>query len=320
MAINNIYLFTGEEKFVVQTKIQKVASDSEASEYDVITYDLEEVNLSSAITDALTLPFISKKKVIILKNPTFLCAKSNINHDIKALEKYISNPMESTILIIDASGMKINDKSKILELLRSKVICNDTKPIDETIFNGWVSRQFTPLGKEIRDDAIKLFTKRVGYKDMTNAKTEIDKLISYVGERNVITKDDVSKVVTKELQNDIFSLANAIVNLDKEKIINIYLDLIALDNDVNMIISLVTKTIREYLLTKSYLDMGLKQQELADRMNVSTQKAYHLIKNSKDIDKGTFEEYIKKLGDLDYKIKSGQVDSKTGFEFFLFGL
>lgn len=320
MAVGNIYLFTGEEKYVVSTKIHRVISDSEASEFDVITYDLEEVNLSSAITDALTLPFISKKKVVLIKNPTFLGYKSPINHDIKALEKYINNPMESTILIIDASGMKINDKSKILDTLKAKVICNDTKPIDETIFSGWISRQCGFSGVVIREDAIKQFIKMVGYKDLTNAKTEIDKLINYVGEKGVITKDDVNKVVTKEISNDIFALTNAILSLDKEKIIKTYLDLISLDNDINVIISMVTKTIREYLLTKCFLDEGIKQQELANRMRVSPQRAYHLIKNSKDIDKETFEEYVTKLGDLDYKIKSGQVDSKTGFEFFLFGL
>jgi hypothetical protein len=32
------------------------------------------------------------------------------------------------------------------------------------------------------------------------------------------------------------------------------------------------------------------------------------------------KEYVIKLGNLDYKIKSGQIDMKSGFEFFLFGL
>lgn len=320
MALANIFLFTGEEKFIIQTKINRVVSESEADEFNVLSYDCDEVNVKEAITDASTPPFMSKKKVIIIKNPSFLGFKPPINHDTKALEKYIASPLDSTILVIDASGMKINEKSKILDLLKQKATCNDTKPIDETIFSGWVSRQCALNGVGIKDEAIKQFIKMVGYKDLTNAKTEIDKLISYVGEGGEITKDDVSNVCTREIQNDIFALSNAIILSNKEKAIGVYLDLMALDNDVNTIINMVSKTLRETLVTISLVNMGAKQNEVAQRMGVSPQRAYHLIKNSKDASKEKCEDYMIKLGDLDYKIKSGQIDAKTGFEFFLFSV
>lgn len=320
MALSNIFLFTGEEKFIIQTKINRVISESGADEINIVSYDCEEVNLKDAILDASTPPFMSKKKVVIIKNPSFLGFKSQINHDLKSFDKYVNNPLDSTILIIDGSGMKINEKSKALDLLRKKAVCNDTKPIDETIFSGWITRQCSFSGVEIKEDAIKTFIRMVGFKDLTNAKTEVDKLICYVGEGGVITKDIVSNVCTREIQGDIFSLANAIISSDKDKAIGVYMDLMALDNDVNAIISLVTRTIRESLVTKSMVEHGLKQNELALKMGISPQRAYHLIKNSKEISKDKCEEYLIKLGDLDYKIKSGQIDAKSGFEFFLFGI
>lgn len=320
MALANIYLFTGEEKFIIQTKVNRVITESEADELNVLSYDCEEVNVKKAITDASTPPFMGKKKVIVIKNPTFLGFKPLINHDTKALEKYINDPLDSTILVIDASGMKINEKSKILDLLKKKATCNDTKPIDETIFSGWVNRQCAMNGVSIKDDAIKQFIKMVGFKDLTNAKTEIEKLINYIGEGGEITKDDVMKVCTREIQTDIFALSNAIIECNKEKAVSVYLDLMALDNDVNTIINMVSKTLRDTLIAISLVEAGAKQNEVAQRMGVSPQRAYHLIKNAKDASKEKCEEYIEKLGDLDYKIKSGQIDAKTGFEFFLFGV
>ena len=44
------------------------------------------------------------------------------------------------------------------------------------------------------------------------------------------------------------------------------------------------------------------------------------LKNAKGIDVAKAEDYLCELSNLDYKIKSGQVDAKTGFEFFLFSL
>lgn len=320
MASNNIYLFTGEEKFVIQTKVARVIEESGADELNVISYDCEEVNVKEALKDASTPPFMSKKKVVIIKNPTFLGFKSPINHDVKMLEKYLNDPFDSTVLVVDASAMKINEKSKLLEVFKKKAICNNTMPIDEKIFAGWVVRQCAMSGITIKDEAVRQFIKMIGFKDMTNAKTEVDKLINYVGDRTEITKDDVASVCTREIQSDIFSLSNAIVSGDKDKAISTYMDLIALDNDVNAIINLVTRTIRESYVTKTLVIDGLKQNEIASIIGVSPQRAYHLIKNSKDMQKEKCEEYIITLGDLDYKIKSGQIDAKTGFEFFLFGI
>ena len=87
-------------------------------------------------------------------------------------------------------------------------------------------RQYDVL--TIKDDAIKQFIKMVGFKDLTNAKTEIDKLINYIGEGGEITKDDVMKVCTREIQTDIFALSNAIIECNKEKAVSVYLDFVGI--------------------------------------------------------------------------------------------
>ena len=320
MALQNVFLFTGEEKYIVTTKINRVIAESEADEFNTISYDCEEVNLAIALQDATTPPFMAKKKVVIVKNPTFLASKSSINHDVKSLEAFLNNPMDSTILIIDASAMKVNEKSKAFDLLKKKAICNDTPAIDDVIFEGWFKRQFDQEHIEVMNGSCNQFIKTVGSKDLINAKTEVDKLISYIGSGGVLTKEIVQKVCTREIQNDIFSLTNSILSGNKEKIINIYLDLIALDNDVDMLINMVSKTVRDTTLALRLSSEGLKQNEIASEMGTSSGKVYYLLKGGKDIPIERCEDYICRLGELDLKIKSGQIDSKTGFEFFLFGI
>ena len=131
---------------------------------------------------------------------------------------------------------------------------------------------------------------------------------------------DESIVGITASQNDIFALSNAILESNKEKTINTYLDLIASDNDVNRLINLVSKTIRESLIVNAMLKEGSKQSDVALRMKVSPNRAFYMVKNAKGIDVIKAEDYLCELSNLDYKIKSGQVDAKTGFEFFLFSL
>ena len=64
------------------------------------------------------------------------------------------------------------------------------------------------------------------------------------------------------------------------------------------------------------LQAGYRQADVASKMKISSGRAYYLVKNSRSMDLNKVKEYVIKLGDLDYKIKSGQIDIKQGFEFF----
>ena len=300
MALSNICLFLGEEKYIINSKINRIIKETKADEFNITSYDCEETNVSNAIQDALTPPFMSDTKVVLIKRPLFLTnEKSPISHDLKLLNSYIESPLDTTYLIIDASLLKLNEKNETVKLLRKKAFVSETKAIGDIEFTGWLKRQCDLENVSIKDDAIKLFVNLVG-KDLINAKTEVDKLISYVGKGETITKEIVKLVCTKEIQNDIFALSNAILESNKEKTINTYLDLIASDNDVNRLINLVSKTIRESLIVNAMLKEGSKQSDVALRMKVSPNRAFYMVKNAKGIDVIKAEDYLRNLFALDF--------------------
>ncbi|NLD26304.1 MAG: hypothetical protein GX661_02980, partial [Acholeplasmataceae bacterium] len=151
-------------------------------------------------------------------------------------------------------------------------------------------------------------------------RNELDKLINYAGQNGIITNEMVNMVVVKEIQSDAYSLTNAIIEQNKPKIISLYNELIEQGNDVNYLFSLVSKSLREILIVSLMLKEGYRQADIAVKMKISNGRAYYLVKNARSLDLELVKEYVKKLGDLDYKIKSGQLEMKNGFEFFLFGL
>ena len=77
---------------------------------------------------------------------------------------------------------------------------------------------------------------------------------------------------------------------------------------------------KDNLTVNLLLEKGLKQGEIASQMGISPNRAYYLIKDAKKLDLENIKNYIIKLAELDYKIKSGHVDPKKGFEVFLFSL
>lgn len=316
----NIYFFKGDEKYLTSSKIERLIKESKADELNITSYDCSEVNIEKAIFDALTPPFLGDKKVVIIRNPLFLeTEKAGHNHNLNILTQYLNNPMEETILVINASGLKVNDKLDIVKLLNKVSTVNNTNGITEVEFSGWLKRECEIEHITIDPNAISLYYKASG-SDLEQAKNEIDKAINYVGKNGLITERIAKELIAQNTLTDVFSLTNAIVEQNKTKAFEIYLELTRYEKDVSVLVNLITKSLKDNLLVKLYVEDGLDQNQVSVKMKVSPNRAYYMIKNAKEFSMDTIKKYIDRLAVLDYKIKSGQVDKKIGFEEFLLNL
>lgn len=314
----NIYLFSGEEYYLIRSRINKIIKDSNADEYNVTRYDLEEVNVSDAIQDAQTLPFISNNKVVIITNPIFLTSqKPGVSQNVSAFVKYLLNPSPTCTLIVDAFNLKLDERRDVVKKLNKVAIFKECKAMTAIEFKGWLRRKLETNGISITNEAIEAFSERAGY-NLENADNEANKLISYVAQKKIVTVEDVLNLVIKETNTNVFSLSNAIIAKDKEKALNVYNELLLAGEDPVGLLSLSSRALRESYLVQLLLQENYSQRDIAREMRVSHGRAYYLVKNAKSIVKENVEYFIHRFAELDYKIKRGLIDSKTGFEFLLF--
>jgi DNA polymerase-3 subunit delta len=267
----------------------------------------------------LTPPFLSDNKVVIIKNPIFLTKlKSEIEHKTEMLLNYLDNIEETSYLIIDASGLKIEENNSLYKKLKQKGEVSETKELSQVEMKGWLKRKFAIIGKEITDEAVLLFFERIGWNLLT-ANNEFDKVANYVGSKETITLSDIEKVVVKELETDVFKLTNALQEGDRKQVILLYQDLVKTGNDPVKLLGLVSKTVKDTYNVCLMLEKGYKQIDIANTLGVSTGRAYYIIKSARSFKIDKLENLLLQLHDLDYRIKTGRIDKNTGFEMFLFG-
>lgn len=320
----SVYLYKGVEPYLINTKIDMLVRQSKANEFNISVYDCSEVDIALAIQDAISMPFLCPSKVVIVKNPLFLMSDKNNNcavtHNVDSLIKYLENPMEKTELIINACNIKINEKLDVVKALYKKALVNETKEIEEVEFKGWIKRQCDVACVNIEEDAIKLFYSSIS-KDLLYAKNELEKMINYVGENGTITKSVVNSLTSRSLKkDDIFELSSAILTNNKDYIYKVYTKLIENGTDVNTLMIITTNFMKDNLLVKMLLEQGIGQKDIAMKLGVSNNRAYYLIKEAKQMDLDKIENCVNKLSELDYQVKSGQIDMKKGFELFLFSI
>lgn len=315
-----IYLFTGTSEIFIKNRMNRIIQSFSKYEYTIIKYDMETTSLSTVLSDAITVPFLEELKIIILKNPKFLTKSATSTKDeIKAMLKYLKNPCDSTLLIIDATNTVINQSNEIYKMLKNVARIIDYPDPEEIELKGWIVRSFDANGIDIKDDALTLLLEYIG-DDQARLSQEIDKLSSYVGKGGTIRKEDIKLLVPKNINNEIYLLIKAIINHDLALTNQIYVNLITHTKDSLTIFSLISNKFKELLSTYRLLKYGYSQSDIAKFYNVSTGKAYYIVQEARAFKLSDLEFYIDKLAELDYQIKSGKLDKTIGLELLLLKL
>lgn len=315
-----IYLFTGTSEIFIKNRMNRIIQSFNKLNTTTIKYDMEVTPLSYVLEDAITVPFLEDLKIIILKNSKFLTKNNSASkEDTKALIKYLKNPVDTTVLMIDATHIAISPTNEIYKMLRNVAKIIDYPEPEEIELKGWIVRSFDSNNIDIKDDALNLLLEYIG-DDQPRLATEIEKLTSYIGKGGTIRQSDIRLLVSKDVSNEVYHLIKAIIQKDLDQTYAIYSNLITHTKDALTIIALISNKFKELISTYKLLKYGYSQSDIAKFYNVTTGKAYYLVQEAKAFKLSDLEYYIEKLAELDYQIKSGKIDKNIGLELLLLKL
>ena len=100
MYFDEVYLFVGTEQVIKKNKMDRILENVDKKETDIVYYDAEVTSIQEIITDCMTIPFLVKQKVVVVKNPIFLTSvKSQVKHDTKILIKYLNMHVYNNVFL-----------------------------------------------------------------------------------------------------------------------------------------------------------------------------------------------------------------------------
>ena len=319
MVDENLYLFTGTAEIFIQNRISRIISSYDKQQVTIIKYDMEQTSFSRVLEDACTIPFLEDLKIIILRNPTFLTTKGDLANDAKNFIKYLKKPVDTSIIIINATNITPNPSNEIYKALKNYAMIIDYSDSEEIEIKGWITRTAASRNIEIKDSAVNLFLEYIN-SDQVRMVNELDKIMNYVGEGGTIDDKVVKLLVTKDLSKEVFNLIKAIIAKDLIKTNKIYQTLALQTKDIQGVIAMISNSFKDLLTTAKLLKSGYSQHDISRFYNVSSSRAYYIVKDAKNFRIEDLEEYIIKMADLDYKIKSGKIDKNIGIELILLQL
>lgn len=310
-----IYTLYGEDTFGINKFINDLMKKEQIE--DKITYDYEECNIKDVLEECSYNDLFGNKKLVVLNNANFLTGKTTLNDD--SLESYVNNPNELTILILKVNEDKLDERKKLVKLLKEKSTVKLFLSLDVKDINAYIKNYFTSEDYKIDNNIIPLIASRInGNTKVLNS--ELNKLMLYKINAKTITKDDVLKVITKYEEDNIFKLVDAVIKKDKPSIFTLYKGLIDNKEEPAVIMSLLSNNLRIILQSGILYKDGYSKDKIASYLNEHPYRISLALENSRLIEKKELINDLNKLAILDYQIKSGEVDRFKGLEAFFIEL
>lgn len=317
--MDNLYLIYGIEDYIIDEAIKKIITDNNIIDDNIIKYNLDEVNVSLALEEASTVSMFDSKKLVICEGCTFLTGenKKEINHDIDSLTKYINNPFTDVFLVFVVRKEKLDDRKKIVKELKKNSTVIEAQKKENYNLNNYIIDYVNKNGYNMSKNACIKLIERAG-NNLSNLISECDKIFLYKDDEKNITEEDIENLVFKNIEDNIFELTNAVMNKDKKKIINIYKDLILMGEEEIKLIVMLANQFRMILQVKLMVKNGYKERDMATIIKEHPYRVKLAMQSNFKINE--LENYLIKLEELDYSIKSGKLDKSFGFEMFLLNI
>lgn len=214
--LKSTYLFVGQETFLIEEQLSSIrASLGENASMNYAPFNAEEnVNTEEIINLCNTLPFLSDKRLIVVRNIHKLSAKN-----IEPIIRYAENPSDFTTLIMTIEGQK-EDKKTLKQLVKTTDVIR-FDPLKGAGLIDWIQQRVKLYNKKMDKDAA-FFIADITGSNTWYIATELEKLALYAGPRPTITLKDVEFLVMRSNEPSIFAFMDSLFDRKKDAIFRLH--------------------------------------------------------------------------------------------------
>ncbi len=304
------YLISSDDIEALNNKIEEIRK-SFNQDFDVVRYDLGEDSLYSIIDELSTISLFDNPKFVIVKNSNKLVNMKN--ESLLDLYKAMNNTDSQNVLILQILNLS-DFKADTFETLKRYSTLIDVR-IKNIPKEEYIKNYFNKDNYQIDDEATNLLITYVD--DLYSLKTAMDQLMCYKMEDKIIKANDIKKMITPPLDDNIYSIIDSVINNDKKRSFECLNHLKLHSVRSSYIISLLINKFQEMYNVSLLVKANMNQNDIASVFNVKPGRAYYMIKASKSSSISLIKRNLDLLNKLDLNIKSGLEDENLGLELYL---
>jgi len=303
------YLIVGDDGYIRDREIQKIISTFLSSEEEALNYSAHTPSDIDGAKAALnTLPFLSEKRVVLLKEVQDLSESS-----MEELIGYMEKPFDSSVLVVSAGTpfKKTGHYKKLSRLM--KTVAAD-KPTPDTM-KKWVRSFMKKQGVEISPRAVDLIVELKGV-DTSGVRVELEKLAAYSNGDRIDVKE-VEKLVGRSVTEAVFKLVDAINSHNGKWAFRILDDLYNEKKTHPEIIGYLGWYTRVMRSIKFLSAKGIGVNAIAEELGYSAAYVKRLKQQAEKYSAGKIDRWLSLLFQTDREIKSGKKNPSLAMDMLI---
>ena len=236
-----IYIFNGPDAYLrrhYRTQlIQALPPDQQAG---LAVTDLDgRAELATVLDELRTAPLLATHRIVFVQE-----ADGFVSRYRRQLEEYLDRPCSTGSLVLmvntwQSRWVLARKAAKVGEVFDCTGPAHDALP-------GWVARMAQARGKRIAREAAEVLAAWIGA-DLAQLDNEVEKLALYVGQRPLISTEDVAAAVVATAGPEPYALANAIEAKDLKRALEALHDLLGARGEEFRVLGLIGWMLRSSL-------------------------------------------------------------------------
>ncbi|MBM6507471.1 MULTISPECIES: DNA polymerase III subunit delta [Staphylococcus] len=322
---DNIIMVYGEVPDLVEKKSSEMINkylQAEKDDFNYVKYNLYETEITPIIEEALTMPFFSDKKAILVQNAYVFTGEKvtkELNQNTDQLLEFIEKYDGANLIVFEVFQNKLDERKKLTKTLKKNGQLKKVEQMSEEEIKKWIQSKLNDNFKDIKQDALNNMIELTGI-NFNIISQELDKLMLFLGDRPTINKDDVNLIINRSLEQNVFLLTEYIQKRQKNKAIQLVKDLINMKEEPIKLLALITSNYRLYYQCKILSQKGYSGQQIAKTVNVHPYRVKLALGQVRHYQLEDLLNIINSCAETDYKLKSSYMDKQLILELFILSL
>ncbi len=308
--LKKVYLLYGDENYLKQQYKHKLKNALAASggTMNFAHCTGAQTNPMELIDTAETMPFFADRRLILVEDSGFF--KSGCED----LAKYIPQMPETACMVFVES--EVDKRSRMYKAVKKAGSAVEFGEQKEGVLARWILVRLKKEHKKITQPVLQLFLSKTGT-DMGCIDRELEKLLCYTLDKEVIDAEDVEAVCSGQTAGRIFEMVNAIGKREQKRALGLYYDLLALKEPPMRILFLINRQFRILLDLKSMQQAGRDSRTMASVAGIPPFAVKQNLAQAAAFSEEELKQALTDGVELETDIKTGKMTDQIAVELLI---
>lgn len=324
--LKNALVFYGKEVYLINWALDQIIGayvSQTTRELDFSVLDSTAVSLTDIINCCETLPMMSERKVVLLRDFLPLTGgrrKGFSEEDEKRLAEYVTDMPDTTLLIFTAET--VDKRKKLCKNISQAGRLYDFCTLNEKQLRGFISKRLKAAEKTAKPSAISQFIAHTGYYDkdtdytLYNLENDIKKALAYSAGPEM-TLEELLGTVSGNIDTNVFAMMDAVSRNRKEEAFHMLHNILNSGENFYKLLALLCSQFELMLSVREMREDGLSQPSITKKLGVHEFRVKKAMQFAENYSVAHLRRVLKRIYEIDKNIKTGLLEQSLAMEMLI---